>query len=117
MSPPLLATLLSTGRTGSAGRHSKTKRCLTVRVGKDQVRRLISNGYLSLESSEKAAAVAIALEALDFGQSTLVPEIYFEAVEWIKCRGAPAGVAGAARGLVAKYMGDGVLVYLGSWSW
>ena len=37
-------------------------RCLTVRVSDDQVRRLISNGYLSLERSE-AAAVAIALEA------------------------------------------------------
>jgi len=38
-------------------------RCLTVRVSDRQVRRLISNGYLSLESSEAAAAVAIALEA------------------------------------------------------
>ncbi len=38
-------------------------RCLTVRVSDDQVRRLISNGYLSLERSEAAAAVAIALEA------------------------------------------------------
>jgi len=38
-------------------------RCLTVRVSKDLVRRLISNGYLSLERSEEAAAAAIALEA------------------------------------------------------
>ena len=38
-------------------------RCLTVRVSDRQVRHLISNGYLSLESSEAAAAVAIALEA------------------------------------------------------
>ena len=38
-------------------------RCLTVRVSKDQVRRLISNGYLSLESSGEAAYVAFALEA------------------------------------------------------
>ena len=38
-------------------------RCLTVRVSDRTVRRLISNGYLALESSEVAAAVAIALEA------------------------------------------------------
>ena len=38
-------------------------RCLTVRVSDREVRRLISNGYLSLGSSEAAAAVAIALEA------------------------------------------------------
>jgi hypothetical protein len=38
-------------------------RRLTVRVSDRQVRHLISNGYLSLESSEAAAAVAIALEA------------------------------------------------------
>ena len=38
-------------------------RCLTVRVSDRKVRHLISNGYLSLESSETAAAVAIALEA------------------------------------------------------
>jgi len=38
-------------------------RCLTVRVSDREVRRLISNGYLSLESREMAAAVAIALEA------------------------------------------------------
>ena len=38
-------------------------RCLTVRVSDREVRHLISNGYLSLESSETAAAVAIALEA------------------------------------------------------
>ena len=33
-------------------------RCLTVRVGDRIVRRLISTGYLSLESSEAAAYVA-----------------------------------------------------------
>jgi hypothetical protein len=38
-------------------------RCLTVRVSDRQVRHLISNGYLSLESSEAAAYVAFALEA------------------------------------------------------
>ena len=38
-------------------------RCLTVRVSDRTVRHLISNGYLSLESSYSAAAVAIALEA------------------------------------------------------
>jgi len=38
-------------------------RCLTVRVGDRTVRHLISTGYLSLERSETAAAVAIALEA------------------------------------------------------
>ena len=38
-------------------------RCLTVRVSDRKVRHLISTGYLSLESSESAAAVAIALEA------------------------------------------------------
>jgi len=38
-------------------------RCLTVRVSDRTVRRLISTGYLALESSEVAAAVAIALEA------------------------------------------------------
>ena len=38
-------------------------RCLTVRVSDRQARHLISNGYLSLESSEAVAAVAIALEA------------------------------------------------------
>jgi len=38
-------------------------RCLTVRVSDREVRSLISNGYLSLERSEAAAAVAIALEA------------------------------------------------------
>ncbi len=37
-------------------------RCLTVRVSDRQVRHLISNGYLSLESSGAPAAVAIALE-------------------------------------------------------
>jgi len=37
-------------------------RCLTVRVSDSDVRRLISNGYLSLERREEAAA-AIALEA------------------------------------------------------
>ncbi len=39
-------------------------RCLTIRVSDRQVRHLISTGYLSLESSYSAAAVAIALEAL-----------------------------------------------------
>ena len=38
-------------------------RCLTVRVSDSDVRRLISNGYLSLERRDVAAAVAIALEA------------------------------------------------------
>ena len=38
-------------------------RCLTVRVSDRTVRHLISTGYLSLESREDAAAVAIALEA------------------------------------------------------
>ena len=38
-------------------------RCLTVRVSDRTVRHLISTGYLSLERSETAAAVAIALEA------------------------------------------------------
>jgi len=38
-------------------------RCLTVRVNNRTVRHLISTGYLSLESREDAAAVAIALEA------------------------------------------------------
>jgi len=38
-------------------------RCLTVRVSDHTVRHLISTGYLSLESRETAAAVAIALEA------------------------------------------------------
>jgi len=38
-------------------------RCLTVRVSDRTVRHLISNGYLSLERSEVAAGVAIALEA------------------------------------------------------
>jgi hypothetical protein len=38
-------------------------RCLTVRVSDRTVRHLISAGYLSLESSYAAAAVAIALEA------------------------------------------------------
>jgi hypothetical protein len=38
-------------------------RCLTVRVSDRTVRHLISTGYLSLESRETAAAVAIALEA------------------------------------------------------
>ena len=37
--------------------------CLTVRVSDREVRHLISRGYLSLESSEKEASVAIALEA------------------------------------------------------
>ena len=38
-------------------------RCLTVRVSDRTVRHLISTGYLSLESRETAAAVAIALDA------------------------------------------------------
>jgi hypothetical protein len=38
-------------------------RCLTVRVSDRIVRHLISTGYLSLESRETPAAVAIALEA------------------------------------------------------
>jgi hypothetical protein len=38
-------------------------RCLTVRVSDRIVMHLISTGYLSLESREDAAAVAIALEA------------------------------------------------------
>jgi hypothetical protein len=38
-------------------------RCLTVRVNDRIVRNLINRGYLSLESREAAAAVAIALEA------------------------------------------------------
>ena len=38
-------------------------RCLTVRVSDRTVRHLISTGYLSLERSEVAGAVAIALEA------------------------------------------------------
>ena len=37
-------------------------RCLTVRVSDRGVRRLISNGYLSLERCEVTAAIAIALE-------------------------------------------------------
>jgi hypothetical protein len=38
-------------------------RCLTVRVSDREVRHLISTGYLSLESRDVAASVAIALEA------------------------------------------------------
>jgi hypothetical protein len=38
-------------------------RCLTIRINDRTVRHLISTGYLSLESREAAAAVAIALEA------------------------------------------------------
>jgi hypothetical protein len=38
-------------------------RCLTVRVSDRTVRHLISTGYLSLESRDVAASVAIALEA------------------------------------------------------
>ena len=38
-------------------------RCSTVRVSDRTVRHLISTGYLSLESSEAAAKIAIALEA------------------------------------------------------
>jgi hypothetical protein len=46
-------------------------RCLTVRVSDDQVRRLISTGYLSLERRDEVTAVAIALEA---GFRTTSPE-------------------------------------------
>ena len=45
------------------GRRRMGLRCLTVRVSDRIVRHLISTGYLSLESREAAAAVAIALEA------------------------------------------------------
>ena len=38
-------------------------RCLTVRVNDRTVRHLITTGYLSLESRDVAASVAIALEA------------------------------------------------------
>jgi hypothetical protein len=38
-------------------------RCLTVRVNDRTVRHLISTGYLSLESRDVPASVAIALEA------------------------------------------------------
>jgi hypothetical protein len=38
-------------------------RWLTVRLSDREVRHLISTGYLSLKSSEKAASIAIALEA------------------------------------------------------
>jgi hypothetical protein len=38
-------------------------RCLTVRVNDRTVRHLIATGYLSLESRDVAASVAIALEA------------------------------------------------------
>jgi hypothetical protein len=38
-------------------------RCLTIRVTNRTLRHLISTGYLSLESSEVAAKIAIALEA------------------------------------------------------
>ena len=38
-------------------------RCLTVRVSDRTLRHLISTGYLSLESKEDAAAIAINLEA------------------------------------------------------
>jgi hypothetical protein len=38
-------------------------RCLTVRVSKDQIRHLISAGYLSLKNSGTPAVAAIALEA------------------------------------------------------
>jgi hypothetical protein len=42
-------------------------RCLTVRVSDRDVRHLISRGYLSLESREVKAGVAIALEACIYG--------------------------------------------------
>jgi hypothetical protein len=38
-------------------------RCLTIRASERIVRHLISTGYLSLESRDVAASVAIALEA------------------------------------------------------
>ena len=38
-------------------------RCLTVRVSDREVRHLIRTGYISLEGSKEAAAVAIGLEA------------------------------------------------------
>jgi hypothetical protein len=38
-------------------------RCMTVRASDREVRHLISRGYLSLESCDVTAAVAIALEA------------------------------------------------------
>ncbi|MGO9920611.1 MAG: hypothetical protein ACLQIB_38710 [Isosphaeraceae bacterium] len=41
-------------------------RCVTVRVSDREVRQLISTGYLTLESKETPAAVAIALEAVGF---------------------------------------------------
>jgi len=37
-------------------------RCLTVRISDRQVRRLISNGYLSLESSEEAQVSLVGVE-------------------------------------------------------
>jgi hypothetical protein len=45
-------------------------RCLTVRVNNRTVRHLISTGYLSLESGEDAAAVAIALDACIYDNVT-----------------------------------------------
>ncbi len=41
------------------GRARMGLRCLTVRVSDREARRLISDGYLALESSEAAAAVTI----------------------------------------------------------
>jgi hypothetical protein len=45
-------------------------RCSTVRVSDRTVRHLISTGYLSLESRDVAASVAIALEAWISGSVT-----------------------------------------------
>jgi len=53
-----------TGAGGDAPPRARRElRCLTVRVSDRTVRHLISTGYLSLERSDAAAAVAIALEA------------------------------------------------------
>ena len=45
-------------------------RCLTVRISDRIVRHLISTGYLSPESRETPAAVAIALEAWIYDNTT-----------------------------------------------
>jgi hypothetical protein len=45
-------------------------RCLTVRVNDRTVRHLISTGYLSLESRDVPASVAIALEAWIYDNAT-----------------------------------------------
>lgn len=46
-------------------------RCVTVRVSDREVRQLISTGYLTLESKETPAAVAIALGLWDLRQSPM----------------------------------------------